>query len=71
MIITVYCWHGKTSNNITTEKGSRHSHKTVKRLAIKQEMLAAKASKGKRNKLTKPLKGILPLSGFDCHSSMY
>jgi len=28
--------------------GSAHSHKTKKRLAIKQEMLAEKANKGKK-----------------------
>ena len=32
------------------EKGSTHSHKTKKRLAIKEEMLAKKASKGKNKK---------------------
>jgi len=30
------------------DKGSAHSHKTKKRLAIKREMLAKKASKGKK-----------------------
>jgi hypothetical protein len=38
----------KRSTSLQQKKGSRHSHKTKKRLAIKQEMLAAKASKGKK-----------------------
>ena len=37
----------KRSTTLQQKKGSRHSHKTKKRLAIKEEMLAKKASKGK------------------------
>jgi len=37
----------KRATTLQQKKGSRHSHKTKKRLAIKQEMLAAKAAKGK------------------------
>jgi len=38
----------KRSTTLQQKKGSRHSHKTKKRLAIKQEMLEAKAGKSKK-----------------------
>lgn len=38
----------KRSTTLMQKKQSTHSHKTKKRLAIKKEMLAAKASKGKK-----------------------
>lgn len=36
----------KRSTNLKQSYGSKHSHKTKKRLEVKYEMLAAKASKG-------------------------
>jgi len=35
----------KRSTKLQQKKGSRHSHKTKKRLEIKREMLAARAAK--------------------------
>ncbi|MFT7507470.1 MAG: hypothetical protein ACI92I_000624 [Acidimicrobiales bacterium] len=37
----------KRSTTLQQQKGSTHSHKTKKRLAIKYEMLAARAGKSK------------------------
>jgi len=37
----------KRSTTLQQKKGSKHSHKTKKRLEIKHEMLAARASKKK------------------------
>jgi len=38
----------KRSTKLTQTYGSRHSHKTKKRLETKYEMLAEKASKGSK-----------------------
>ena len=38
----------KRATTLQQKKGSRHSHKTKKRLEIKHAMLAERASKGKK-----------------------
>lgn len=43
---TIYM--AKRNTTLSPKKKSRRSHKTKKRLAIKKEMLAKKANRGKR-----------------------